>query len=146
MIKISCQLFYHVTNPHHTAISLLLCSGDVAGLSADKVVEMRNLRKLQKKRKASALDASSTSQVEDIDAAFIEVDRPLLSKLRADEVPAHTRVTILSKSGSVCGTLLCTSPAHNCIYLLMLFYYNPSFGFCKSMYCISGLCFCPEIV
>jgi hypothetical protein len=54
-----------------------------------------------KKRKAAQLEKSDV-----LDPAFIKADEQLLQMLRADEIAAHTRATVLSKPAAV-GYTLC---------------------------------------
>jgi parafibromin len=70
-------------------------SAEVAGLSHDKLAELRLLRRTQK-RKSVITDGG----LEGMDATFIQMDRKYLENLRADEEPANTRATVLCKAGS----------------------------------------------
>jgi hypothetical protein len=70
-------------------------SAEVAGLSHDKLAELRLLRRTQK-RKSVITDGG----LEGMDTTFIQMDRKYLENLRADEEPANTRATVLCKAGS----------------------------------------------
>jgi hypothetical protein len=54
---------------------------------------------------------------EGVDADILEADRQRLKELRSDEIPAHTRSTVLNNSGMV-STGPCLLPAACCFCLL----------------------------
>lgn len=56
------------------------------------------LRELKRK---SAVAFDGDGEDEAIDRQFLEADRKLLEKLRADEIPAHTRSTVLNAPNTV---------------------------------------------
>eukprot|EP01034_Spumella_vulgaris_P029900 gene29900-37031_t len=73
--------------------------GDQAALTGDKVEELRNLRKTQKRKLITTPLGTHQSQEQRdevvVDQAYIEADRLVLAKLRQDETPSHTRSTVL---------------------------------------------------
>lgn len=69
----------------------------IGGLSVEKLEELRLLRRSQK-RKVVHMEGNIGDI---IDAGFIKADRQLLAELRSDELPSHTRSSVLSKPGAV---------------------------------------------
>ena len=66
-------------------------------LSSTKLEELRALRRSHK-RKAGQLEDDDENV---FDPAFIAADQHFLSEIRATELPAHTRTTVLSKPTAV---------------------------------------------
>jgi glucose-6-phosphate-specific signal transduction histidine kinase len=52
----------------------------------------------------------STSLLEVLDRQFLEADRKILERLRADELPAHTRSTVLNATSTVKGRRIPSPP------------------------------------
>lgn len=68
-------------------------SAEEAASAAEKIDELRALRKKRK--------AEGAGEDEEVEKAFIEADRIVLAKLRADETPAQTRSTVLCAAETV---------------------------------------------
>lgn len=63
---------------------------------ADAVDSLKHM-----KRKSQAAFGGETGEEEGIDRQFLLADRQILAKLRADELPAHTRSTVLNAPTTV---------------------------------------------
>lgn len=67
--------------------------------SKDVIFDNNNSNNNMQKRTIS--QAFNTNEEEVLDKEFIEADRHILTKLRSDEIPAHTISTILNTIGTV---------------------------------------------
>ncbi len=63
---------------------------------ADAVDSLKHL-----KRKSQAAFGGEAGEDDGIDRQFLLADRQILAKLRADELPAHTRSTVLNAPNTV---------------------------------------------
>lgn len=81
---------------HHSGAGL-------AGMSKEKLEELRQLRRAQKRKSVFNLGGEDQR----LDKAFLEMDRRILAKLRAEETPVRNRSTVLSKANAVRIIFIC---------------------------------------
>jgi hypothetical protein len=76
--------------------TLFYISDGATGLSVDRIEELKLLRRTQK-RKAVTVEGGGDS----FDVAFLQVDKKILSNLRANEQPSFTRKSVLCRTAMV---------------------------------------------
>ena len=85
----------HLPLPQPQNVVLQSSGASIEGVSADKMEELRMMRRAQKRTSVSVEEG-----IEGIDPDFLRLDRQDMEKLRSDEVPAATRQTVLCKPGT----------------------------------------------
>lgn len=76
-------------------------NGDIATDSQQTTSSITNANDNKSHKRKGAFSLATHHEEEKIDKEFLEADRQLLSKIRANDYPSHTRSTVLSKPGSV---------------------------------------------
>ena len=108
-------------------IIYIFISDPAAGVPVDKLEELRNRRKAQKRKLNEGGALETTGEDALIDKAYIDADRLLLARLRADETPVFTRSTVLTTTEMV-GSL-------NCLFVcLCVFSSPPTIGICFTLF------------
>lgn len=82
-------------------LRIFVSTKSVSGLSSGKLEELKQLRRTQKRKSVNL-----TNEEDFFDKEFLEADKQILAKIRAEEFPSRTRTTVLSRRGCVSGSFV----------------------------------------